>query len=225
MLLVRGLDRVLGDLAALGYDCRWTCLSAADCGAPHKRDRVWILAHANSAGAGSQGGQACPDRWRRSRWHESTLRQDHRAHGADWIDASGDSAHAEGIRCGQWRTGRTAAPDQDGFAARKSDASRERCEEDREHRPDELAQRPGRICEDADASIIGLERKQQAGPAERATDGPGAGSRPCWWPAESGVCRVAHGVADWKHRIIAIGNGQVPRVRAAAWRILTSDLA
>ena len=48
MLLVRGLGTVLGDLAALGYDCRWTCLSAADCGAPHKRDRVWILAHANS---------------------------------------------------------------------------------------------------------------------------------------------------------------------------------
>lgn len=47
MLVTRGLGRVLGDLAALGYDCRWTCLSAADCGAPHKRDRIWILADAN----------------------------------------------------------------------------------------------------------------------------------------------------------------------------------
>jgi len=43
MLITRGLGRVLGDLAAIGYDCRWTCLSAADCGAPHKRDRIWIL--------------------------------------------------------------------------------------------------------------------------------------------------------------------------------------
>jgi DNA (cytosine-5)-methyltransferase 1 len=43
-LLTRGLGRVLGDLAALGYDCRWTVLGAADVGAPHQRDRLWIVA-------------------------------------------------------------------------------------------------------------------------------------------------------------------------------------
>jgi DNA (cytosine-5)-methyltransferase 1 len=44
-LLVRGLDRVLGDLAALGYDAEWECLSAASLGAPHIRDRVFVLAY------------------------------------------------------------------------------------------------------------------------------------------------------------------------------------
>lgn len=43
-LLTRGLGRVLGDLAALGYDCRWTVLGAADVGAPHQRDRFWLVA-------------------------------------------------------------------------------------------------------------------------------------------------------------------------------------
>jgi DNA (cytosine-5)-methyltransferase 1 len=47
-LLTRGLGRVLGDLAALGYDCRWTVLGAADVGAPHQRDRFWLVANANS---------------------------------------------------------------------------------------------------------------------------------------------------------------------------------
>jgi len=47
-LLTRGLGRVLGDLAALGYDCRWTVLGAADVGAPHRRDRFWLVAHADS---------------------------------------------------------------------------------------------------------------------------------------------------------------------------------
>ena len=47
-LLTRGLGRVLGDLAALGYDCRWTVLGAADVGAHHKRERIWIFANANS---------------------------------------------------------------------------------------------------------------------------------------------------------------------------------
>lgn len=42
-ILTRGLGRVLGDLAALGYDCRWTVLGAADVGAPHQRDRFWCV--------------------------------------------------------------------------------------------------------------------------------------------------------------------------------------
>lgn len=37
---------VVGDLARLGYDCRWTTLSAAEVGAPHKRERWWLLAFA-----------------------------------------------------------------------------------------------------------------------------------------------------------------------------------
>ena len=40
----RGLDRVLGDLAALGYDAQWTSLRAADVGAAHRRERAFILA-------------------------------------------------------------------------------------------------------------------------------------------------------------------------------------
>jgi len=46
MLTSRGLGRVLGDLAALGYDARWGVLGAVDAGAPHKRDRIWIVADA-----------------------------------------------------------------------------------------------------------------------------------------------------------------------------------
>ena len=48
-LLSRGLDDVLGDLAALGYDTEWHCIPASAVGAPHRRDRVWIVADANSA--------------------------------------------------------------------------------------------------------------------------------------------------------------------------------
>ena len=39
---------ILGDLAESGYDCRWRILSAAEVGAPHKRDRLWIVANATS---------------------------------------------------------------------------------------------------------------------------------------------------------------------------------
>jgi DNA (cytosine-5)-methyltransferase 1 len=43
-LRTRGLETVLGDLAALGYDAQWTCLRASDAGACHGRDRLFILA-------------------------------------------------------------------------------------------------------------------------------------------------------------------------------------
>ena len=44
MLTSRGLGRVLGDLAESGYDAAWCVLGAADVGAPHRRNRIWILA-------------------------------------------------------------------------------------------------------------------------------------------------------------------------------------
>jgi DNA (cytosine-5)-methyltransferase 1 len=44
-LLGRGLGRVLGDLAALGYDAWWDSIPAIAVGAPHERDRVWIIAY------------------------------------------------------------------------------------------------------------------------------------------------------------------------------------
>jgi len=49
MLVSRGLERVLGDLTALGYDAKWTVMGAADVGANHQRDRIWIVANANNA--------------------------------------------------------------------------------------------------------------------------------------------------------------------------------
>ena len=47
-LLGRGIGRVLGDLAEIGYDAEWKIISAANVGAPHLRERVWILAHTRS---------------------------------------------------------------------------------------------------------------------------------------------------------------------------------
>ncbi len=43
-LLARGFDRVLGDLAALGYDAEWHCVPASAVGAAHLRERIWIVA-------------------------------------------------------------------------------------------------------------------------------------------------------------------------------------
>ena len=46
-LAVRGLDVVLGDLASIGFDAEWSTVSACSLGAPHTRDRLFVLAYAN----------------------------------------------------------------------------------------------------------------------------------------------------------------------------------
>jgi len=43
MLTTRGGTRVIADLTQMGYDTKWTVMGAADIGAPHQRDRMWIV--------------------------------------------------------------------------------------------------------------------------------------------------------------------------------------
>jgi len=54
-LLGRGIERVVGDLAEIGYDAEWKIISAADVGAHHIRERVWILAYPGRAGIHERG--------------------------------------------------------------------------------------------------------------------------------------------------------------------------
>lgn len=42
--------KFLYDLASIGYDAEWHCISASYVGAPHERDRVWIIAYPVSQG-------------------------------------------------------------------------------------------------------------------------------------------------------------------------------
>ena len=45
LLVGRGLGLVLGDLAEMGYDAQWGVVGAHHASAPHKRDRIWIVAN------------------------------------------------------------------------------------------------------------------------------------------------------------------------------------
>ena len=48
----RGFAEILGGLADLGYDAEWMLLSAGECGATHRRERIFILAHSGGVGRG-----------------------------------------------------------------------------------------------------------------------------------------------------------------------------
>lgn len=54
-LINRGLGRVLGDLHEIGFDAEWSIVSACSLGAPHTRERLFILAHARRLGLETSG--------------------------------------------------------------------------------------------------------------------------------------------------------------------------
>jgi DNA (cytosine-5)-methyltransferase 1 len=66
LLVSRGLARALGDLAAMGYDARWGIVGAHHAGAPHKRDRIWVLAYAKKRSSWSRLFQTVPEQ----HWNE-----------------------------------------------------------------------------------------------------------------------------------------------------------
>ena len=54
--VLRAAGAVFGDLADIGYDAAWTTLAAGDVGAPHRRERVFIVAQSSSAAVGFNTG-------------------------------------------------------------------------------------------------------------------------------------------------------------------------
>ncbi|MDK9627035.1 DNA cytosine methyltransferase [Propionibacterium freudenreichii] len=55
--LLRALGRVLGDLAGAGFDAQWISLRASDVGAPHRRERVFVVAYPQGQPWGSGDGE------------------------------------------------------------------------------------------------------------------------------------------------------------------------
>jgi DNA (cytosine-5)-methyltransferase 1 len=89
MLVHRGLPRVLGDLASMGYDARWCVLGAHDVGAPHKRDRLWIVA------TDAHGQRGWPEQERQRGGEGAAVAGDDGAQG-DVADADGPQREGNG---------------------------------------------------------------------------------------------------------------------------------
>lgn len=45
VLRSKGLDQILSEISALGYDAEWHCIPANAVDAPHRRDRIWIISY------------------------------------------------------------------------------------------------------------------------------------------------------------------------------------
>ena len=105
VLTSRGLGTVLGDLAAMGYDARWGVLGAIDAGAPHKRERIWIVAHAMCQRDWGETGK--------SDGADEEIRSDRLGGSHEAIDQSADVADADSGRLQQRDTRERIIPELD----------------------------------------------------------------------------------------------------------------
>ena len=114
MLLSDGMGTVLGDLAESGYNLEWDCIPACAVGAPHERDRVFIVAHANGQrGLQPEGTEREQRQWTGDCTQASTSDPTSQQMGAarqPWLNRGLEGKRldpdATGIGCGQGRPGR-----------------------------------------------------------------------------------------------------------------------
>ncbi|MFB7899892.1 DNA cytosine methyltransferase [Streptomyces xiamenensis] len=247
---LRALGAVLGDLADLGFDAEWVGVRASDIGAPHRRERVFLLAWpADSAGPGLEagregrpGGDTAADTPHLGH-QRGGLARDRWAGSADGGDAAAD-APGDGRQQGRpepagfqrgpdaAERGRTAAPDaddrSDGQVPHGGPAG---AEGDHQHHGLDAA---GRVLADARwgpyAAAVARWEHVVGRPAPAPTE-----------PGRSGNPRLSPRFVEWlmglapgcvtdvpgltrTQQLRALGNGVVPQQAVHALRLLADRL-
>jgi len=162
-LVNRGLDTVLSDLASMGLDAEWGVLSAADVGAPHLRERIWILAYSELHRVSQRRGTP-------PAIQESQGRERVSGYVGQSMQQQAKEILADSYRVDRFEVWRSAQWENRHFG-------------------------------------------EQIG-------GDGGPKHHLDWPGEPDVERVVDGVPFRLDRNKALGNGQVPRVAATAFRLL-----
>ena len=231
MLVTRGLERVLGDLTSLGYDTKWTVMGAADVGANHKRDRIWIVGNlANTKKLFSNGSN---HNARISMEREAQSKFGNGCRKEFMADTSSKGWQANEHAGGTDRRevcGSVSQQGENGGEQSLVNANSKGLEGS--HNNPEVSkwiqqESSQRCVEISNTSSLGLHQQrqhEQSINSAQSRDGQANeliyGRSPDFWSAEPNVGRVADGVAARVDRLKAIGNGQVPLCAATAWKVL-----
>ena len=232
-----GLDDVLSDLEGQGYTARALVIPACAVDAPHRRDRVWIIAAKDDANADGK------------RLHRAQFDKQREAEPADGqervagsvrevLAGRGDASERGAKAVGHASRSRPQAFDwrgagpqfENGCAdvANAEDNGLQRLRNLTESNPAGSRQKQPLGDSDesgdgSDASGQGLSpSKQEEFPATRRGQEGRTVAQPCRWSPEPAVRRVAHGVPRRVDRLKGLGNSVVPQVVAMLARTIIS---
>ena len=201
-LLNRGLDRVLGDLASLGYDAEWHCIPASAVGAPHRRDRIWIVAHPRHGSGGNVG--------------DSQKRTEHKSQRATDSSSAGGSGQQSSF------VAYPSVMQQHGGNA-FSEISRPQAPESGNNGcSDIVAHVQRRVSKTELFSPLGHILREKIKGQTATRSGVGNVSIREQWAAEPAVGRVAHGVSGRVDRLKQLGNAVVPQIPEMIGRAIMS---
>jgi len=209
-LTFRGLDVVLGSLAEIGYDAEWQDIRAEDVGAPHRRERIWIVAYPNEHGKSGrteyekQGqGKLVPyperdgRRARRAECEGQQGRVTSNGTGGEMADTSRELFNRGGE---SGPAGRGESTDGSG------EVSDSGCIWQAERRDERLR----------DATRNEEQRADNRGRAQEYVSGQ-------WWAIEPSVGRLAHGVSHRVDRLKGLGNAIVPQIAELLFRQIKTE--
>jgi len=212
-LLKRGLGTVLGELAEIGYDCKWHCVPAAYVGAPHRRDRIWIVGVRDVADSADERLQGHAEQQTESADASSRCSKSE-----DMADAEGQGLEGAAGASLQGNILRPSSGDQDVANTKlgRCGQKREQSGLDKISRSGAYAKLPPKksSTDVADANWAdGEAGHEPPEPSEvwrrrfRIEDQEGD-----WWAVEPDVGRVAHGIPARVDRLKCLGNAVVPQV-------------
>ena len=181
-LTARGLGTVLGDLAEIGFDAEWHCIPASAVGAPHRRERVWIVSHANSC----RSLESINAKERRQGVEKAQSARDCRLHMADSKSVSGRAR----LRKDDTQQNGNQSGNGSGNVSHACGNGWQGCWQD------------GHVARSSGLRSGAWSDEEQDIPAAAAG----------WWESEPDVGRVAHGVPSRVDRLRCLGNAVVPQV-------------
>ena len=229
-LLGRGLDSVLSELASVGMDAIWHCVTAAHVGAPHRRDRIFIIGYRPEA-----LGDTKSERREEGRGLQHA-RTEERATGRrqDVADTNNEPGRGKEHRPGRQDRKSAGTPQSEIFrqahgpiSAKGLGNSRENVADTEGHRVQEsgdveVETGKGDAPRESDGSSENVADTDSVGPqGQRANRHDARSTRLCsgtapgganFWAAEPAVGRVANGVPRRVDRLRGLGNAVVPQV-------------
>jgi DNA (cytosine-5)-methyltransferase 1 len=221
-----GLNKVLSDLESkANYRVQTFCIGAVSVDAPHRRQRIWIVAHANSQGEpistiDEQWVVAYTDNRHRSRKVKRVLGKSERKAPNRFTRSSENVAHTRREHGGQgnateldkeqteWASRTVHAESSCARQSNVADTTSKGLEGSKRQKYEGSGERFAASNKDVAYTSAGRCAFQKA---EIPTRGNGA-KHQSWWATEPSVGRVAHGIPRRVDRLRGLGNAIVPQI-------------
>ncbi len=206
-LLNMGFNDCVSELESQGYETQSFLIPACAVNAPHRRDRIFIVAHSKQSGTRGECGEAGDKGRGASQEGRESLRQGDREVGTGGLASTGDDAHSTSLR-------RNIGSSDRGERHILSD---ERTTQEGEQTKKGWERGVGEISQDvADTTVKRLQGKAHESILERAGGNQlhpikSRDNRGDWWAVEPELGRVANGISHRVDRLRCLGNAVVPQ--------------